>query len=64
MGRQGLESDKNEVVWPACRDVKPVVMLGCGGSSSAAEGLWLFPLSCFVVPGEGQLSLWSGRVPE
>lgn len=62
-GRQGLGAGRNRASWPVCRDAKAAFTAGCLGSSSAAERLWLFPLSCFASAGEGQLSPWSGRVP-
>lgn len=63
-GRQGRRAGRNRVCWLVCGNVKAVFVAGLQGSSSAVGRLWLFPLSHFVSAGEGQLSPWSGRVPE
>lgn len=63
-GEAGDGAGRNRVGWLVCRNIKAAFAAGCLGSSSAAKRLWLFPLSRFASAGEGQLSPWSGRVPE
>lgn len=64
VGRQGMGTGRNRVGWPVRGNVKAAFAVGCLGSSSAADRLWLFPLSRFAPAGAGQLSPWSGRVQE
>lgn len=60
VGKQGMGACRNRIGWLVCGHV----CVGVAGKLIAAERLRLLPLSHSASVGGGQLSLWSGSVPQ